>query len=95
MRIFRKQFRQDFPTDTGKFPYTVFAPEDKLSLWSKRNEQLLILLDEELVMLEAEKKRIHTRRCPFADVLFLEYGKILLYSWVTIAVPGDSVHVKF
>lgn len=90
-----EQFRQDFPSYTGEFPYTVLIPEDKLSLWSKRNEKMLILFEDRVVLLEALKKRIHTQNCPFTDVLSLEYGKILLYSWLTISTPNDSLHVKF
>ena len=90
-----EQFRLDFPDYSGEFPYTVLVPEDKLSLWGKRNGRMLILLDERLVMLETVKKRIYSVTCPFREILRLEYGKILLHSWLTLETPDNSLHVTF
>ena len=88
-------FRQNFPLYSGAFPYTVLIPADTRSLWDKRNSKMLILHDEQVILLERLKKRVHTQSCPLTDVLSLEYGKILLYSWLTIETPENSFHVKF
>ncbi len=47
------EFQPAFPVSETTFPYTVYVPADRLSLFQKRNAMLLCLCADRLVVLEA------------------------------------------
>ena len=88
-------FRTAFPAYEGTFPYTVLIPEDRYSLFHKRNERILCMFDDRIVMLEASRNDLKTLVVPFRDVLYIEQGRVLLNSWLTIRTLSDTLSMRF
>ncbi len=90
------EFRAAFPKYKGAFPYTLFIPEDKYStLFLHRSKKILTLYEGQIVLLEAGPNKIEKFASPFSEVLYLEQGKILLYSWLTIQTLSGLISIKF
>jgi hypothetical protein len=89
------EFRAAFPKYKGPFPYTLFIPEDKYTLFLRRNKKILTIYKGQIVLLEAGRNTIEKFSSPFAEVLSLERGKILLYSWLTIQTLSGAISIKF
>lgn len=71
---------QEATPSTATFPYTIYTPEDR---WG--NAKLISLYDDKIVIAEKQKKSgVVKTSFPFSDVNYLEHGRILLYSWVSI-----------
>lgn len=88
-------FRSAFPEQGASFPYTLFLPEDRLSLFNKRNAKLLCLYDERFLLLEAKRDGVTTFSSPFGEILCIEQGKILLNSWLKITSLSGTVSIKY
>lgn len=89
------EFRTAFPKYKGPFPYTLFIPEDKYTLFLHRNKKIMAVYDGQIVLLEAGRNKIEKISSPFSEVLYLERGKILLYSWLTIQTLAGVISIKF
>jgi hypothetical protein len=89
------EFQAAFPEPEAAFPYTVFIPEDRLSLFQKRNVKLIYMYDDRVGMLEVLRDRVKTAVYPFQKILYLEQGRILRYSWITIVSPFGSSTATF
>jgi hypothetical protein len=89
------EFQPAFPKDEDHFPYTLLIPEDRLSLFRKRNKKTLCVYEDRFLLLEALRNEIQTSSNMFTDVLYLERGKILLYSWLKIVTPSDTLMIRF
>lgn len=89
------EFQPAFPVSETTFPYTVYVPADRLSLFQKRNAMLLCLCADRLVVLEALRDRVKTVVYPWQEILYLEQGRILLYSWLTIYSRSGSSTATF
>jgi hypothetical protein len=47
------EFRPAFPKYKGHFPYTLFIPEDRFSLFRKRNKKVICVYEDHFVFLES------------------------------------------
>jgi len=90
-----KEFQPAFPKHEDQFPYTLLIPEDRFSLFRKRSKKILRVYEDRFVLLEALRNEIKTSSNMFADVLYLERGKILLYSWLKIMAPSGTPLIRF
>ena len=90
-----EEFQVAFPQYKGSFPYTLYIPEDRYTLFLQRNKKIMCLYDGQIVLLEAGRKKIEKFTSPISEVLYLERGKILLHSWLTIQTLSGTVSVKF
>lgn len=66
-----------------QFPYTIYLPRYS---WNERetNELLLFVIDDQLYILEETKNGIEVTGYPFEDIVLLNRGTMLLYSWIKI-----------
>jgi hypothetical protein len=90
-----QEFQPAFPECEDHFPYTLLIPEDKFSLFRKRDKKILRVYEDRLVLLEAVRNEIRTSSNMFTDMLYLERGKILLYSWLRIVTPSGALLIRF
>jgi len=78
-----------------ELPYTVYAPPYK-SNKIKSEARVLFLSDEKLYILTKTKSRIETVTFEFGNIDYVEYGLILLTSWIKIegtTTKGENVSV--
>ncbi len=90
-----QEFQSAFPDQGASFPYTLLIPEERLSLFHTRNGKILCLYDDRFLVLEAERGRVHTFSSAFDEFLYLEQGRILLQSWLTITTLSGTVTIRF
>ncbi|HYE83978.1 MAG TPA: hypothetical protein VEG39_17655 [Clostridia bacterium] len=66
------------------FPYTVYLPEYS---WDERktNEMLLCLTDKVIYIIEVNNGNTQVIAYPFEDIVLLNRGAMLLYSWIKFA----------
>lgn len=88
-------FQTAFPQRESVFPYTVLVPEDKLSFLQKRNERLLCLHEDRVVVMEARRDQVNVTSYRFEDILYAEQGRILLHSWITIGSQSGASVLSF
>ncbi|MFC1975272.1 TetR/AcrR family transcriptional regulator [Chloroflexota bacterium] len=88
-------FRSAFPKYTGSFPYTLFIPEGKYTLFLQGNKKIMCIYDGQIVLLEFEHNKVEKFTSPISEVLYLERGKILLNSWLTVQTLSGPISVKF
>ena len=55
----------------------------------------MCLVDGQIVLLEIERDNVNRFASPIADVLYIERGKELLYSWVNIQTLSGAISIKF
>jgi hypothetical protein len=89
------EFKPVFPVQEKEFPYTLIVPEDKFSLFHKRNSQIVWIDDDQIGSIELMRKGSRTFSSKFEDVLFIERGKVLLHSWLKIVTSTDSLYIRF
>ncbi|GAK60232.1 hypothetical protein U27_00123 [Candidatus Vecturithrix granuli] len=89
------EFQPAFPGSETTFPYTVYVPADRLSFLQKRNAMLLCLCADRLVVLEALRDRVKTAVYPWQEILYLEQGRILLYSWLKVCSRSGASTATF
>ncbi len=65
------------------WPYTVFIPPSKWDADGKR-AKLFSMLDDGVMYFEDMKTEVKQLFYPFRDILYLEMGRMLLSSWMTI-----------
>jgi len=65
------------------WPYSVFIPSSKWDEDGKR-PKVFSVVDDGLVYFEDMKTEVRRLVYPFADVLYVEIGRMLLSSWMTI-----------
>jgi AcrR family transcriptional regulator len=90
-----EEFQTVFPECKDSFPYTLYIPEDKYTLFLRRNKKILSMVDGQIVLLEAGRNKVEKLTSPLSEVLYLERGKILLHSWLTIQTLSGTISVKF
>jgi hypothetical protein len=77
-----------------QFPYTVFTPAER---WYRRRNysKLLVLLEDRLFVVEKVKKELQSNCFLFQDINYIETGRLLLHSWLTVngMVEGKLVTV--
>ncbi len=88
-------FHSAFPAEQAPFPYTLFLPEEQVLLSETRNRQIVCVYEDHLVHVELVGNETKTTVAKFADVLYLEQGKILLHSWLKIVTEFETLWIKF
>ncbi len=89
------EFQPAFPEYKNQFPYTLYLPENKFSQSFKRNKTIICLLGDHFVLMEHVRNQIQIASSKYVDVLYLERGRILLYSWLAIATPSGTLTFRF
>ena len=89
------EFQPAFPAYRDHFPYTLFIPEDRRTLFLKRNKKIICVYEDHFVLLEILRNEIKTFSNKFTDVLYLERGKILLHSWLKIVTRSGPLSLRF
>ncbi|MCL6591863.1 MAG: hypothetical protein K6U80_18175 [Firmicutes bacterium] len=84
--VFRETFTS-FAAGLSGFPYTVYAPPD---IWGSRktNAKLIAIYDGKVLFVEKARQEIRRREFLLEDILYVECGAVLLYSWLKIAVKS-------
>jgi hypothetical protein len=90
-----KEFLPAFPEYKDQFPNTVFIPEDRFSLFHKRNKKIICVYEDHFVLLENLRNEFKTFAIKFSDVLYLERGRILLKSWLKIITLSGIHFIRF
>jgi hypothetical protein len=90
-----EEFRAEFSKQDASFPYTLFIPEDRLSMFHKRNAKILCLYDDRFLMLEKVRDQINTATSLYDEILYIEHGEILLNSWLKITSKSGTISFKF
>jgi len=90
-----QEFQSAFPENQDPFPYTLLIPEDRLSLFRKRNKKIICLYNDQFVLLELQQNEIKTNTNKLSDVLCLERGKKLLHSWLKIIIASGELSITF
>lgn len=90
-----KEFLPAFPEYKDQFPYTVFIPEDRFSLFHKRNKKIICVYEDHFLLLENLRNEIKTFAIKCSDVLYLERGRILLKSWLKIITLSGIHFIRF
>lgn len=67
------------------FRRMIFAPADKWGLRKKTDPKLVFIHRDSFYFLEKVKKEIRSACFPLDNLLFIQYGTILLYSWLKIS----------
>jgi hypothetical protein len=89
-------FQQVFPKPAATpLPYTLLLPEERISLFHKQNARLLCLYEDRLEIFEAVRDNALSASYPLNAVISLEYGKILLMSWLKLHTASQSVTINF
>lgn len=88
-------FQAYFPEPTGTFPYTLLLPPETVSPFQKRHAQLVCLHEDSLVMFEAKRNEVTTTTLPLHTITYVEHGKVLLSSWMTIYTDTDSRTLRY
>ncbi|MTI58340.1 hypothetical protein [Geosporobacter ferrireducens] len=83
-----KEYFQVFVKDDG-LPYTILAPEHR---WGRRkaNEKMICIHEKYISYLERNNHKIVHKVYPLEDIIQIEHGKILLYSWIKISACIDN-----
>ena len=79
----------------SQFPYTILLPKEQLSLFHKQNARLLCLYEDRLEIFEAVRDRSLSASYPLNAGISLEYGKILLNSWLKLHTASQSITINF
>lgn len=90
-----EQFQAAFPQFEESFPYTIFIPEDKASKFQQRNPQLIIVFDDHFMHVEQLDNEIVARTSQFSDVFAIDYGVVLLKSWLNIETKAGTFTIRF
>lgn len=80
------------------FPYIVFCPSDRYG-WRVANEKMLCLMGKTILYYEKAKNNLEMKKCCFEEVIGIEEGHVLLYSWIKITglfsgIP-DTIFIEF
>lgn len=66
-----------------RFPYSILVPHDKKGK-EDVPESLISLLQDSIMVFENKSNTILPTRYRFEDIIYIEFGVILLYSWIKI-----------
>lgn len=89
-------FHNVFPEPAAsQLPYTILLPEEQISLFHKRNTRLLCLYKDKLEIFEAVRGSAIATSYPLDAVISLEYGRVLLNSWLKLHTASQSDTINF
>lgn len=85
-----KGFLNDNISTYDPFPYVIYAPADR---WGARktNPKLLCLCDNKLFIFEKTKTDMISHCFLFEDIIDIEKGSVLLYSWIKITGKPNGI----
>ena len=87
-------YQDVFPGYSGSFPYTVFLPS-RGAFWNRANPKLMCMFDDRIYVIEAQANRASSTCYPLEDIVYIECGRVLLKSWITINGVSSSASVVF
>lgn len=87
-------YQDVFPGYSGSFPYTVFLPSTG-AFWNRTNPKLICMFDDRIYVLETQANRASSTCYPLEDIVYVECGRVLLKSWITINGVSSSASVVF
>jgi hypothetical protein len=73
------------------FPYIIYCPSDRYG-WRATNEKLLCLTGKSVLFYERIQNTLQTKRFCFDEIIMLEEGHVLLFSWIKIAGISNGIH---
>jgi len=88
------EFQSAFTESTEPFLYTIFLPENRQSK-HKEGSKLICLYEDRFALFTFEQGELQTISSTFADVIYLERGKVLLNSWLTIKTLSGTASLPF
>ena len=88
------EFRSVFAESAEPFPYTIFLPEDRQSK-HKEGSKLICLYEDRFTLFTFKRGELQTVSSAFADVIYLERGKVLLNSWLVIKTLSGTAVFQF
>lgn len=83
---YRSFFETLPPSKRDPFPYTVITPKFK-GFVRPESEKLICNLGDAIFVLEKVGNRLTSLCYPLKDICYIEFGAILLHSWITITGP--------
>lgn len=85
------EFRDAFPAYSS-FPYVIFLPGESDGYVESRARQMVVMTDDELVVMSQEtfRKPVHVVHYALESITHLNYGSLLLHSWLTINGPTKT-----
>jgi hypothetical protein len=90
-----EKFARAFSRLDAPLRLAIYIPGYKL-LWRQGQlETLICLYPDRFAVLQSVGQKVKTISTPFADVLCLEHGKILLQSWIKITLPTGMLAFQF
>ncbi len=89
------EFKSAFPESIEPFPYTLFLPKDTNSKSRQETSKLICLHDGRFTLFTSQQDKLRTISSPFADVIYLERGKVLLNSWLMISTLSETAVLQF
>lgn len=86
-------FRPYFDSFGGEFPYVIFDPAER-AFSTRVHAKLICILESEVRIYEKEKSQVKEICIKIEDVNDVEYGTILLYSWITVYLSGSRAGIR-
>ena len=80
--------------DSNEFPYTIYCPADSLGKIST-TPKLFSLSADKLLYLERLDNKTVVKCFDLNEICVIEYGQILLYSWLKIVDSKDAILIEF
>jgi len=100
-RIFSHQhipaeFREVFP-NSSEFPYAIYCPGEDTGMFTSSPRQFVALTDKELVVMsrDTHRKQITSTAVPLETIIRIEYGAVLLQSWLNIRNASQKIAIPF
>ncbi len=89
------EFQPIFPKPTEALPYTLLLPEDKHSEFQQEGSKLICLYEDYFTLYTVHQNERQSLSSTFADVIYLERGRVLLNSWLTIETISGTASLRF
>jgi len=72
-----------------EFPYVIFDPAER-TFATRVHAKVICVLNDEVRVYEKEKSQVKETCIKVKDVNYVEFGTILLYSWITVNLIAGS-----
>lgn len=77
----------------GDFPYVVFDPAER-AFTTRVHAKVICALSDEIRIYEKEKTQVKETCIKVEEINYIEFGTILLYSWITVNFSGSKTGLK-
>lgn len=90
------EFRKDLPK-YSPFPYAVFLPGEQKGMFDMSSRKLVALTDDTLFVMsqEGHKKPVISNLYPLNSLMRVDYGSVLLQSWLKLRSDSHLVEIPF